>query len=88
MTGELTPETNVVAQGIAGQITRGIGKCIGSFFVDEQFCDLKDMCLSCNHRLKEFLQCEEFPETRSMIITHDYVNADIIKLVLDKNKIL
>ena len=54
MVSESTQQVNVVAQGI--------GNCIGSFFVDEQFCDLNEICSA-------FLKYQHFPTTRSLIIT-------------------
>ena len=56
--------------------------------MEEQFEDLKDMCLSCNYVLKGFLEKEKFPKARSMIITHDFVNVDIVKTIIEKNKIV
>ena len=85
MAGELTPKKNVVVQGVAGQIARGIGQCIGALWVEEQFKDLKDQCFAVNYQLKRFLKEQSFKNRRPIVISHDFLNPEIIQSILNLN---
>eukprot|EP01084_Bolivina_argentea_P161488 281100_1 len=84
MIGECTPDVAEIAQSYAAK-TGGIGAAVSSAFVDEQWKDLRDLAAATNYQLRGFLQKEQFPN-KKLIITHDYVNHEIIQKILSKNE--
>ena len=85
MHGECVVDKEFVNKYITGQFG-GALKGITSLSMDEQFENIEEHTAATNYQLYKFLNEQDFAKKkRKLIITHNYIDSDIIKSIIDKN---